>query len=75
VNRDTLKGQWLQVKGKIREQWGKLTEDDIDVMEGNVEQLIGKIQERYGRSREQAEQELDRWLDRQGGGVEQRKAS
>jgi len=74
VNRDILKGQWMQIKGKIREQWGKLTEDDIDQMQGNAEKLIGKIQERYGRSREQVEQEVKRWLDQQGGGLE-RKAS
>jgi uncharacterized protein YjbJ (UPF0337 family) len=65
MNRDTLKGQWTQVKGKIREQWGKLTDDELDRMQGNAEQLIGKIQERYGRSREQAEQDLDRWLAQQ----------
>ena len=73
MNRDTLKGQWLQLKDKIREQWGQLTEDDIDQMEGNTDQLVGKIQERYGRSREQAEQEVNRWLDRRGGAA--RKAS
>jgi uncharacterized protein YjbJ (UPF0337 family) len=74
VNRDTLKGQWMQIKGKVREQWGKLTDDDIDQMQGNAEQLIGKVQERYGRTREQAEQEVNRWLDQQGGGAA-RKAS
>ena len=71
MNRDTLKGQWTQIKGEVREQWGKLTDDDLDQMQGNAEQLIGKLQERYGRSREQAEQEFDRWLDQQG----ERKAS
>jgi uncharacterized protein YjbJ (UPF0337 family) len=65
MNRDTLKGQWMQLKGKIREQWGKLTADEIDQMQGNLEQLVGKIQERYGRSREQAEQEVNRWLAEQ----------
>jgi len=74
VNRDILKGQWTQIKGKVREQWGKLTNDDIDQMQGNVEQLVGKIQERYGRSREQAEQEVNRWLDEHGREYE-RKAS
>lgn len=73
MNRDTLKGQWMQVKGKVRQQWGKLTDDEIDEMRGNAEQLIGKIQERYGRSREQAEQEVNRWLAEQG--EAQRKAS
>jgi uncharacterized protein YjbJ (UPF0337 family) len=48
MNRDTLKGQWTQIKGKVREQWGKLTDDDLDQMQGNAEQLIGKLQERYG---------------------------
>ena len=76
MNKDTLKGQWKQFRGQVRKQWGKLTDDDIDQMQGNAEQLVGKIQERYGRTREQAEQELDRWLDRQSGGVkQQRKAS
>ena len=65
MNRDVLKGQWTQMKGKIREQWGKLTDDDIDQMQGNAEQIVGKLQERYGRSREQAERELDQWLEGQ----------
>ena len=71
MNRDVLKGQWTQMKGKIREQWGKLTDDDVDQMQGNAEQLIGKLQERYGRTREQAERELDQWLE----GRDVRKAS
>jgi len=65
MNRDTLKGQWMQLKGKVREQWGKLTDDDVDQMQGNAEMLIGKIQERYGRSREDAEREFDAWYERQ----------
>ena len=66
MNRDTLKGQWTQLKGKARQQWGKLTDDELDQMQGNAEMLIGKIQERYGRSREEAEQEFDRWYAEQG---------
>jgi uncharacterized protein YjbJ (UPF0337 family) len=62
MNRDTLKGQWMQLKGKIREQWGKLTDDEVDQIQGNTEMLIGKLQERYGKTREQAEQDLDSWL-------------
>ena len=62
MNRDILKGQWTQLKGKIREKWGQLTDDEIEQLQGNTEQLIGKLQERYGRTREQAEQEVDRWL-------------
>ena len=71
MNRDTLKGQWTQLKGKMRQQGGKLTDDEIDQMQGNAEMLIGKLQERYGYEREQAEQEVDRWLSSQ----EQRRAS
>ena len=65
MNRDTLKGQWMQLKGKVRQQWGKLTDDDLDKAQGNAEILIGKIQERYGRSREEAEREFDRWFEQQ----------
>jgi len=65
MNRDSLKGQWMQLKGKVRKQWGKLTDDDLAQMQGNAEQMIGKLQERYGYAREQAEQELDRWLAEQ----------
>ncbi len=59
MNRDTLKGQWMQVKGKIKQQWGKLTDDDLDQIQGNYEMLVGRLQERYGRSREEIEKELD----------------
>lgn len=67
MNRDTLRGQWTQLKGKVREQWGKLTDDDLDKAQGNAEVLIGKIQERYGRNREEAEREFDRWYGQHGG--------
>ena len=61
MNRDTLKGQWTQLKGRIRSQWGKLTDDEVSQIQGNAEVLIGKLQEHYGYSREQAERELERW--------------
>ncbi len=64
MNRDTLKGQWMQAKGKIKEQWGKLTDDDLDQIQGNYEMLVGRLQERYGRSREEIEKELDRRFQR-----------
>jgi uncharacterized protein YjbJ (UPF0337 family) len=66
MNSDTFKGQWMQLKGKIRQQWGKLTDDEVDQIQGNSEMLIGKIQERYGRSRDEAEREVNRWYDDQG---------
>jgi uncharacterized protein YjbJ (UPF0337 family) len=66
MNSDIFKGQWMQLKGKIRTQWGKLTDDEVDQIQGNSEVLIGKIQERYGRSRDEAEREVNRWYDDQG---------
>ena len=59
MNRDTLKGQWMQFKGKVKQQWGKLTDDDLDQIQGNYEMLIGRLTERYGRSREEIEKEVD----------------
>jgi uncharacterized protein YjbJ (UPF0337 family) len=59
MNRDTIQGNWKQVKGRIKERWGRLTDDDIDRIDGQLEQLAGRIQERYGKSREEAEKEID----------------
>jgi uncharacterized protein YjbJ (UPF0337 family) len=62
MNEDTLKGQWMQLKGKIREQWGKLTDDDVDQIQGRSDQLIGKLQNRYGIAREEAQRQFDMWM-------------
>jgi uncharacterized protein YjbJ (UPF0337 family) len=62
MNEDTLKGQWTQLKGRIREQWGKLTDDDLDQIQGRSEQLIGRIQERYGIARDEAQRQVDSWM-------------
>jgi uncharacterized protein YjbJ (UPF0337 family) len=64
MNEDTLKGQWTQLKGTIREQWGKLTDDDLDQIQGRSEQLVGKIQERYGIARDEARREVAEWTPR-----------
>ncbi|MDQ7990211.1 MAG: CsbD family protein [Candidatus Dactylopiibacterium sp.] len=61
MNWDRIEGNWLQIKGKVREQWGKLTDDDLDVVNGRREQLTGKIQERYGVAKDQAEKEVNEW--------------
>jgi uncharacterized protein YjbJ (UPF0337 family) len=61
MNEDTLKGQWNQLKGSVREQWGKLTNDDVDQIEGRAEQLVGRIQERYGVARDEAQRQVDAW--------------
>jgi uncharacterized protein YjbJ (UPF0337 family) len=59
-----MEGNWKQFKGKIKEKWGLLTDDDLDVVEGKRDQLIGKIQERYGLTREQAQREYDEFEHR-----------
>ncbi len=59
MNSDTLKGQWHQVKGELKSQWGKLTDDDVNQIEGQSEKLIGKLQERYGFAKDRAQQEFD----------------
>jgi uncharacterized protein YjbJ (UPF0337 family) len=56
-----IEGNWEQLKGKVKEKWGKLTDDDLDVIEGKRDQLVGKLQEKYGFSRERAERETDEW--------------
>lgn len=61
MNRDQLEGNWKQVKGKAKENWGKLTDDDIDAVNGRAEQLEGKIQERYGKTKEQAREEVNQF--------------
>lgn len=59
MNSDTISGNWKQLKGKVKEKWGKLTEDDLTIIEGKKDQLVGKIQERYGYARDRAEKEAD----------------
>jgi uncharacterized protein YjbJ (UPF0337 family) len=62
MNWDTIQGNWLQMKGSIKERWGDLTDDDLQELDGRKDQVIGKIQERYGMAREDAEREIDDWL-------------
>ena len=62
MNRDQLEGNWKQLKGKVREKWGKLTNDDLDVINGKRDQLVGKLQEKYGIAKEEAGKQLDEWL-------------
>lgn len=61
MNKDETGGNWKQLKGKFKEKWGKLTDDDMTVVEGKRDQLVGKIQERYGYGKDQAEKELSDW--------------
>jgi uncharacterized protein YjbJ (UPF0337 family) len=62
---DRIEGNWKQAKGKIKEQWGRLTDDDLDVIEGNRDQLEGKIQERYGIAKDQVRKDVDTWFGSQ----------
>ena len=58
MNWDRIEGNWKQIKGEATAQWGKLTNDDLDVINGRREQLVGKIQERYGIARDEAEEQV-----------------
>lgn len=64
MNWDRIQGSWKQMTGKVKEQWGKLTDDDVAQINGNREQLEGKIQARYGYGKDQAKKEIDDWLGR-----------
>ena len=64
VNSDTIQGNWQQLKGKVKEQWGKLTDDDLTYLEGKQDQLAGKIQERYGIARDEAERQVREFRSR-----------
>jgi uncharacterized protein YjbJ (UPF0337 family) len=64
MNWDTVKGDWKQFSGKVKAQWGKLTDDELTQINGNREQLEGKIQARYGYAKDKAKTEVDNWLNR-----------
>jgi len=63
MNEDRIGGNWKQFKGKVKEKWGDLTDDDMTVVEGKRDQLVGKIQERYGYEKDRAEKEVKEWED------------
>ena len=58
MNADMIEGNWTELKGKVRETWGKLTDDDVELIAGKRDQLLGKIQQRYGRSKEDIVNEI-----------------
>lgn len=60
--RDILMGRWKQLRGSVRQEWGKLTDDQIDQINGSYDRLVGVLQENYGYTRERAEEEANRWL-------------
>ncbi|MCB9948320.1 MAG: CsbD family protein [Rhodospirillaceae bacterium] len=63
MNRDILEGRWKQLKGQARQKWGELTDDDIEAVEGRHEELVGRIQARYGIAREEAQREVNAWIE------------
>jgi uncharacterized protein YjbJ (UPF0337 family) len=65
MNWDMIQGRWKELKGSARQQWGRLTDDELERAAGDREKLAGLIQERYGQSKEQAHQEVDSWMERQ----------
>lgn len=58
MNKDTIEGNWEQVKGKAKQQWGKLTDNDLTLLKGHRQEFLGKVQETYGKSKDDAEREL-----------------
>lgn len=58
MNEDIIKGKWSQLKGKLKEKWSKLTDDDVGKLEGHREYLVGKLQERYGLAKEKAQEQV-----------------
>lgn len=61
VNKNIIEGQWTTVKGKVKEKWGKLSDDDLTRIEGKRDQLLGAIQKAYGYNQERAEKEVSQW--------------
>lgn len=63
TNEDMFKGKWKEISGKVKAQWGKLTDDDLDEIEGKTEELAGKLQERYGMAKDEAREKVREFRD------------
>ncbi len=63
MNWDRIEGNWKEFRGKVQQQWGKLTDDDLDLIEGRRDELEGLIQKRYGYAKDQSRAEIDGWLN------------
>ncbi len=61
MNKHTLKGEWNQMKGSVKQKWADLTDDDLTHIEGSRDKLVGRVQERYGHTKDAAEREVDDW--------------
>lgn len=63
MNKDIFTGKWNEFKGKVRERWGELTDNDVEEINGNREQLLGKLQQRYGIAKDKALKDVNSWLE------------
>ena len=61
-NKDMMQGKWLELKGQVKQQWGRLTDDDLTRLSGKTEELAGILQQKYGYGKAQAELEINNWL-------------
>jgi uncharacterized protein YjbJ (UPF0337 family) len=64
MNEDILKGKWNEIKGRVKEKWGKLTDDDLTAVEGKKEKLLGLLRQKYGYAKDKAEQEYKDFIGR-----------
>jgi len=64
INQDILEGRWKQVRGQVKQQWGKLTDNQLDQIQGRADELVGLLQENYGYSVERSQQEVDDFVRR-----------
>ena len=62
MTEDQVAGQWNLIKGKAKERWGRLTDDDLDVVDGKLDQLVGQVQKAYGLERERAQKQVDEFI-------------
>jgi uncharacterized protein YjbJ (UPF0337 family) len=65
MNRAVLSGKWKEIRGKVKQTWGKLTDNDLERISGRFEELTGLIEQRYGYTHDQAEKEVDRFIEQQ----------
>ncbi len=68
MNKDIIKGRWKEIKGKVKQQWGKFTDDEVTQMNGTYEELTGRLQKRYGYREDQAKKEIDMFINKNGWG-------
>ncbi len=63
MNWDQIEGRWKELRGEVRQHWGRLTDDDLEVIHGERDKLVGMLQKRYGYERDKAETEVSRWRE------------